>query len=485
MSSAGRRSRDQAHTTRGKLLDAASRVFARDGYEAATVDDIVKDAGYSKGAFYVHFQTKEEVFLALLDARVTAQQQGPSDQPPPFLDSPQALYNALLLLVQPDAAWPPLFYEFCAHASRKPDIAGRLARLFQGQRDVLSATLRRGQEHGVVDPALDTKVAAAVLLAVVNGLPLQGRVDPQAMPGESVSAALASLLGAWLQPKAERPAPALAVPAGLGVALALDYDVVAEAYEKHLDKTTGPFVTPLLEVARLCAGQRVLDVATGTGAAARRAARLVGPTGYVVGVDRAPGMLEVARRVARSLGLGHVDLREMDATNLSLPDASFDVVLCAIGLAEFPAADRALREMVRVLVPDGRLVVSTWSTADRVDLEGMIERIAARHLSEGQAASGFSPFSYGVPQTLESALARAGLREVAVRRVKHTLELSNREEVWDVAHGASPRLHALLQKADPALREAVRQDILAEAERYLMGGKFRLTSEAVLGTGVK
>lgn len=67
-----RRSREQ---TRQKLLDSALQVFARHGYERATVDEIVREAGFSKGAFYVHFETKEDLFWEMLQERIDAQQQ--------------------------------------------------------------------------------------------------------------------------------------------------------------------------------------------------------------------------------------------------------------------------------------------------------------------------------------------------------------------------------------------------------------------------
>lgn len=485
MTIAGRRPRSQAQATRAKLLDASFRIFARDGYEKATVDDIVREAGYSKGAFYVHFQTKEEVFLALLEAHGAALSPGTSGQNTPLQESPQTVFQSLLDVAQREPGWSLLLYEFCAHAARNPAIAERMARLFEGWRQSAAAALRRGQEQGVVDPRLDVATASAVLVAVANGLPLQSRVAPQALPADALSPALASLLNAWLQPKKERPAQEIILPAEQQAAPSLDYNPVAESYEQHLDRTTGHFVTPLLEMAQLRPGLRVLDVATGTGAAARRAARQVGATGYVLGVDRSTGMLDVARRVARGMGAAHLKFQEMDATSLSLPDASFDVVLCGLSLAEFPAPGRALREMARVLKRGGRLVVSAWSAPERVALVHMVERAITQHVPGDVSSAGASPFAYSAPKALESALAGAGLRDVESRRERHVAEFSSRDGIWDAARSISPRLHALLQQAQPAVREAVRQGVLSEAEQYLVGGRFRLAAEAVIAAGVK
>ncbi len=484
MTTAGRRSRSQAQATRARLLDAAFHIFARDGYEKATVDDVVREAGYSKGAFYVHFRTKEEVFLALLDAHGAAPlHDTPAQQPPP-LESPQTVFQSLLDIAQRDHGWSLMFYEFCAHAARNPVIAERLGRHFEGWRRDAAAALRRGQERGVVDPDLDVATAAAVLVAVAHGLPFQSRVAPQAIPADALSPAVAGLLNAWLQPKKERPAREVVVPSEQSAASRLDYNAVAESYEQHLDRTTGPFVTPLLEMARLRSGLRVLDVATGTGAAARRAARLVGATGYVLGVDRSMGMLDVARRAARGAGAAHLEFQEMDAASLSLPDGSFDVALCGMSLPEFPSPGRALREVARVLKRGGRMVVSTWSAPERVLLLQMVERAIAEHFPGDVSPSDVSPFAYSAPKSLENALTGAGVQDVEVRRERHVAEFSSRDDIWDAARSISPRLHALLQQAQPDVREAVRKGILSEAERYLIGGTFRLAAEAVVAAGV-
>jgi ubiquinone/menaquinone biosynthesis C-methylase UbiE len=132
-----------------------------------------------------------------------------------------------------------------------------------------------------------------------------------------------------------------------------------EAYERYL---VGPILTPctpgLLQAAALVAGDRVLDIACGTGAVARLTAQRVGLTGRVMGVDLNPGMLAMARQLARQGLAANIEWRESDAAVLPVPDAHFDVVLCQQGLQFFPDKPGALREIHRVLVPGGRFACS-------------------------------------------------------------------------------------------------------------------------------
>ena len=124
------------------------------------------------------------------------------------------------------------------------------------------------------------------------------------------------------------------------------------------------------QAVKLCAlrpGDRVLDVATGTGDLAFLEATAVGPEGQVVAVDTCVPMLEVARR----RNGGAVDFQEGDAMDLPFPDASFDVVTISFGLRNVADRGRALREFRRVLRPGGRLMVLDFSTPNSKVLKGV------------------------------------------------------------------------------------------------------------------
>src|SRR5262249_40502072 len=135
----------------------------------------------------------------------------------------------------------------------------------------------------------------------------------------------------------------------------------AERYERCVaGYILGPWAPLLVDVASLAPGERVLDIACGTGLVARIAAQRVGSRGRVVGVDLNPGMIAVARSLPKPVGAA-IDWVERNALDLQLADAGFDVVLCQQGLQFFPDKARAMHEMRRVLVHGGRLALAVWA----------------------------------------------------------------------------------------------------------------------------
>jgi demethylmenaquinone methyltransferase/2-methoxy-6-polyprenyl-1,4-benzoquinol methylase len=150
----------------------------------------------------------------------------------------------------------------------------------------------------------------------------------------------------------------------LFTALATRYNVMTDVWTLGLHRL---WKRQAMELCALRPGERVLDVATGTGDLAFMQAAAVGPEGQVVGVDSCAAMLEVARRRQR----GAVDFQEGDAMDLRFPDASFDVVTIGFGLRNVADRDQALREFRRVLRPGGRLMVLDFSTPNSKALKAL------------------------------------------------------------------------------------------------------------------
>lgn len=141
------------------------------------------------------------------------------------------------------------------------------------------------------------------------------------------------------------------------------YDRASATWDRHFVAATGEIRERLIEAAGLRAGDRVLDVGTGTGAAAFLAAKRVGRTGFVLGIDMSEGMLGTARAKAARRGLTNVRFRRMDATAPRLPDDSFDAVISSFGTPEGVYDGRMVfRQWHRILKPRGRLcfVDAAW-----------------------------------------------------------------------------------------------------------------------------
>ncbi len=184
-------------------MESALGVFARNGYERATVDEIVREAGFSKGAFYVHFEAKEDIFWAMLDERVNRQLNAFREAVNPDLpvaENLKLILSSLFSLNQEDPSWSALFMEFTAHASRDKKVREQLAAMYRTWRSFAVETLNAGREAGLVRPEIDVEFAASLLIAIVEGSIMQSRLAPDSFDLEATVEPLSRFLAEWLQP---------------------------------------------------------------------------------------------------------------------------------------------------------------------------------------------------------------------------------------------------------------------------------------------
>ena len=187
-----------------------------------------------------------------------------------------------------------------------------------------------------------------------------------------------------------------------------------EIYEQELvGALFRPFAEPLLDDLQLAKGQRLLDVACGTGIVARLAKERLGRAGSVAGVDLNPGMLAVARQLAPD-----VDWREGDAASLPLGDGEqFDAVACQQGFQFVADKAAAARQLRRALAPGGRLAVSTWRPDQEFPVLYQLRQIAERQVG----AIDDRRHSCGEPGPLETLFKDAGCHEVRSKALKRTV----------------------------------------------------------------
>lgn len=171
----------------------------------------------------------------------------------------------------------------------------------------------------------------------------------------------------------------------------------------------------VIDAAGIHPGQKVLDVACGTGVLAREAARRTGPAGSVAGVDLNPGMLAVAARTAAAVSPA-IEWREANVESLPYADDTFDAVVSQFGLMFFGDRPAALREMCRVLKPGGRLAVAVWDTLDHTPAYATVVTLFARHGETGRRAAEalHAPFSLGDRQALGALFAEADMPSVTI-----------------------------------------------------------------------
>jgi len=184
-----RRSRSEKQAeTRQRLLDGAAEVFRARGFQATSVDAITRQAGYSRGAFYSNFESKEQLFVELLQNRVYREYQRMIEESPHVSDTPlEALRHGARQLADrqrgDDARWLfELWLELLAHAARHREFADLAASFWSGNRTMLAQLIEASMAEVGQDPPLDAMHLATAQIALDIGLAVQHLVDPDAVP---------------------------------------------------------------------------------------------------------------------------------------------------------------------------------------------------------------------------------------------------------------------------------------------------------------
>jgi AcrR family transcriptional regulator len=173
----------RAHT-RSCLMAAAGKIFSSQGLQQASIDDVAEEAGFTKGAFYANFRSKEELFLAMLDERfaarleqierVLATEHGLEDQ----TRRAGADYVAAM---RADPEWERLFFEFAAYAARNADFREELVTRYRSLREAIATALGRAKEHHGGEAAMDLEQVSLMLFAISNGFALEKLLEGDAI----------------------------------------------------------------------------------------------------------------------------------------------------------------------------------------------------------------------------------------------------------------------------------------------------------------
>lgn len=244
------------------------------------------------------------------------------------------------------------------------------------------------------------------------------------------------------------------------------YQISAEAARAREECSVRYFMTPwapgLVATAALQPGERVLDLACGSGLIARLAAQQVGPAGRVTGLDINASMLDVARSLPPPAGAS-ITWVQASAEAMDLPDAAFDAILCQQGFQFFPDKPGALREMRRVLVPGGRLAFSVWTGPGPYQIaigEGL-----ERHVDPDLARRFRSHRMVPDADTLRGMLVSAGFQDVEVRQRAMSVRLPSMDSFLLRNLSGTPLAEALARVSDDR-RAALVADVRTALEPY-------------------
>jgi AcrR family transcriptional regulator len=189
------RKEKQAHT-RTCLMEAAARVFTKRGLQQASIDEVAEDAGYTKGAFYANFKSKEELFLAMLDERFAERLEEIDRVMSTSADVTDQAHEAgadFMRYVSADPEWQRLFFEFAAYAARNEEFRQELVTRYRTLRDRIAQGLARRAEEAGVEPPLPVDQVALMTFAMANGVALERLLEPELVPDHLYGTMLASL----------------------------------------------------------------------------------------------------------------------------------------------------------------------------------------------------------------------------------------------------------------------------------------------------
>jgi len=257
-------------------------------------------------------------------------------------------------------------------------------------------------------------------------------------------------------------------------------------YAPTLSAWLGPATERMLDLAGVRSGQRVLDVAAGAGEQTLAIARRVGPGGSVLASDLSSRILELAAAEAQRAGLTNVSTKVMDGEQLTLPDASVDVVVSRVGLIYFPDQHRALTDMRRVLVPGGRVAAIVYSTPERNAFFSTPVSIIRRRANLGAPLPGQpGPFSLGGVGVLAAAYERAGFRDVVVEVMAAPLRFADADACVEFERDSFGALHQMLAGLDESGRDAAWDEIAAALRAFEGPDGFEGPCELVIAVGTK
>jgi len=252
------------------------------------------------------------------------------------------------------------------------------------------------------------------------------------------------------------------------------WDLAVNDYDRYFVPLLKHCSERCLALLELQPGERVLDVATGTGVAAFLAAGWVGPAGEVVATDISQKMVDATREEAQRRRAGNMRCERVDAEDLSYPDGSFDAVTCVLGLMYPADPQRAIEQMQRVLRPGGRAAVAVWGRRERCGWAEIFPIVDAR--VESDVCPLF--FQLGSPGALSYAFGRAGFVELHEERVDSPLRFAGERDVLAAVFAGGPVALAY-SKFSPEAREEAHREYLESIAEYRNGGGYEIPGEFV------
>ncbi len=257
------------------------------------------------------------------------------------------------------------------------------------------------------------------------------------------------------------------------------WDAKAPAYDDFLGQITGRLAEPLLDAVAVRRGVRLLDVATGPGYAAARAAER---GASVVGVDIAEEMVAIASRLHPTL-----EFRIANAEALPFPDDSFDVVVGNFAMLHFARPELAAGEFFRVLVPGGRLALTVWDTPERARLFGIFLDAVAEAGADPPEEIPVGPpfFRFSDEQEFARLLGDQRFERIEIETITFSHRVSSSDELWSGLLAGTVRTSALFQRQPDELQEQIRAAFERVVQPHRVGERLDVPVAVKLASATK
>jgi ubiquinone/menaquinone biosynthesis C-methylase UbiE len=248
-----------------------------------------------------------------------------------------------------------------------------------------------------------------------------------------------------------------------------------------------PLTRALIEQARIAPGQSVLDVAGGSGEPSLTIAQAVGPTGFVMCTDAIAEMVAVAEREALACGLKNMQFRQCTADSLPFADESFDVAVSRLGVMFFPDPVAAVREMLRVIKPGGRVALAVWGKSELNPYSYVVTGVVSRYVPAVPVAPDApDAFRFAEPGKLAGVLKDAGAIDVTQRVVKFDMAAPlSPEEFWDMRSEISESLREKLKTLSSEDRARLADEVQEAVREFFPDGQMRFPAQMLIVSGAK
>jgi len=258
------------------------------------------------------------------------------------------------------------------------------------------------------------------------------------------------------------------------------WDKASAFYEAYWQKQLFPAQQKLLQFANIKGGERIIDIACGTGLVSFPAAEQTGNQGFVMANDISDKMVEAGTAIAKKRNLSNISFQRMDAEVLEVEDNSFDIALCALGLMYFPDPLKAIKEMHRILKPGGHAVVAVWGRRKNCGWAEVFEIVDRRVASE--VCPMF--FNLGNDGTLQQYMNAGGFKNISIEKINTELNYSSGDEACGAAFLGGPVALAY-SKFSEGVKKEVYKEYLDSIKSFKNIDGYHVPGEFVVAIGFK